>query len=391
MQSRSVAGKRVLVVGAGIAGLTVARLLRRQGLHPVVIDRAAPDSHPGYMLALMPLVDPAITALGLREHYRDASVELDRYLVRDRHARPIRQYSMAGLLGRYGSYCGISRAALVDLLAPSQPVRHRTAVSALHQDERAVHVRLRTAEKEVDATFDLVVAADGLHSATRSLILRPEQVSAFESGWGGWVAWAAPDADLDRCEELWGAGFFVGTYPVRDRVGVFLGGPCGHTEAGPEQFTAGLRAALPRLDARLGSALGAVGEASYFWPLNDRRAETWAVGRCILLGDAAAGFLPTAGIGAGMAIESAMVLATYLDGVTPEAVPAVLKAYERAQRPRVVAAQSNSRRLARLMFRRSPSLAAVRDTASRFVSLRAALRPITRLLRTAPPSPSRSQ
>jgi 2-polyprenyl-6-methoxyphenol hydroxylase-like FAD-dependent oxidoreductase len=77
------------------------------------------------------------------------------------------------------------------------------------------------------------------------------------------------------------------------------------------------------------------------------------VGRVALLGDAAAGFLPTAGIGAAMAMESAWVLGSLLADAALDRVPDALHRYEASQRPRVEAAQANSRQLARLMFTRS--------------------------------------
>ena len=90
-----------------------------------------------------------------------------------------------------------------------------------------------------------------------------------------------------------------------------------------------------------------------------------------------------------MAMESAWVLAGLLAGATPDGVPDVLHRYEQAQRPRVEAAQANSRRLARLMFLRSRTLSAVRNTVARFLPLRAALRPIVELLQRQPrPSPT---
>ncbi len=381
---------RVLIIGAGIAGAAAAALLRGQGLHPVVVERAHPDADPGYMLALMPLVDPAIAALGLRERYLAAGVGLDRYRIADRHGRPIRQYSLAGLLGRYGDYRGLSRGALLDLLGDG-PVCYDTTVTELRQDADRVTVGLRTGAggSTVDAEFDVVIAADGLHSTTRDLLLPPGRVDQFDSGWGGWVSWAPPDTDTDLGEELWGAGFFAGTYPVAGRIGVFVGGPRADTRRGPQRFTAAIRDRVPRLSDRLGTALHSVATdpSTYYWPLVDRRAARWASGRVVLLGDAAAGFLPTAGIGAGMAIESAHLLCAHLRAATPDRVPATVRDYERAQAPRVLAAQDNSRALARLVFHRGRVLAAARDTAARLVSLDTALRPITRLLRSRPPLP----
>lgn len=131
-------------------------------------------------------------------------------------------------------------------------------------------------------------------------------------------------------------------------------------------------------------AEAADGRESYYWPLVDRRSDTWTVGRVGLVGDAAAGFLPTAGIGAGMAMESAWVLAERLADCEPGRVEAALADYERAQRPRVEAAQGNSRGLARLMFNESAAAAAVRDTATRLLPLSVALRPIRKLLESRP-------
>ena len=86
-----------------------------------------------------------------------------------------------------------------------------------------------------------MIAADGLHSATRGLVLGPGQVATYDSGWGGWVTWAEPDPDPDLSEELWGAGVFVGAYPVKGRLGVIVAGPRSDTEAGPERFAARVR------------------------------------------------------------------------------------------------------------------------------------------------------
>ena len=181
-------------------------------------------------------------------------------------------------------------------------------------------------------------------------------------------------------------GVFVGTYPVKDRLGVIVAGPRSDTEAGTERFVAGVRRRSGSVGPRIGRALDAVARSpdAYYWSLTDCRSDTWPVGRVALLGDAAAGFLPTAGIGAAMAMESAWVLGSLLADATPDGVPDALRRYEAAQRPRVEAAQGNSRQLARLMFFRSRVLSGLRNTVARFTPLGTALRPITRLLQEQP-------
>jgi len=379
---------RVLIVGAGIAGVTLAGLLRRQGLHPVLLERAEERSvHAGYMLALMPMVDPVLDELSAHERYRSASVPFDRYRIRSHTGRLLRDDSMGSVLARYGDYRGLDRASLIEVLSTGGvPVAFGTTVSALHEHEDGIRATITGDALEQELEFDVVVIADGMHSRTRALALRGRGVQTVDTGWGGWVAWAPADDDPGRGEELWGDGFFVGSYPVPGRIGVFVGGPNDETAAGPGAFVARIRAGLRHDAPRIDAALDAVATADepYYWPMADCRAGTWRAGRAVLLGDAAAGFMPTAGIGAGMAMESAGVLAAALRGARPAEVPDRLAEYERRQRPRVESAQDNSRALARLMFRRGRLFAALRDAAARVVSVGVALGPIRRLLETAP-------
>ncbi|ARP73574.1 FAD-dependent monooxygenase [Streptomyces pluripotens] len=388
---------RVLIVGAGVAGLTLARLLRLRGLHPVLVERAAPEGEDGYMLGLMPFVDPVLHDLGVLDRYLEASVEMHQYRLHGASGAVLKDYSLDDAIGRFGHYRGIERGHLLRVLGVEQtPVAYRTTVTEIVQDEGLVHVTLAAGGKQLAVDVDALIAADGLHSATRSLVLDPRQVHPYDTSWGGWVAWTDSDADAcGRYEETWGAGCFIGLYPVLDRVGVFVGGPRDVTSAGPAAFAQQVRRALRTLDGRHARALQAVADASdaYFWDMSDVRASTWTAGRVALLGDAAAGFLPTAGVGAAMAMESAAVLAGNLTTGNAASVPDALRAYEARQRPRVETAQDNSRRLARLMFRRGRTICRARDEATRFVGVNTALGPIRKLLAerapSAHPSPGR--
>jgi 2-polyprenyl-6-methoxyphenol hydroxylase-like FAD-dependent oxidoreductase len=116
--------------------------------------------------------------------------------------------------------------------------------------------------------------------------------------------------------------------------------------------------------------------------MSDVRAPRWNAGRVALVGDAAAAFLPTAGIGASMALESAAVLADEVSRSDAAHVADALALYARRRRRRVLAAQQQSRWLARLVFVRSRALCALRDRALRRVSLRRMIGPIYEQLET---------
>lgn len=385
---------RVLIAGEGAAGLTLAALLRRHGLHPVVIERMPTMAHPGYMLALMPTVDTVLDDLGIHDEYLAHSSPLARYAFRSHRGKTLRSDEVGELLSIHGDYQGIERGILLDLLTTGgMPATFGTAISAVDVD--GTQSRVSFTGSDAPASFDLVVAADGIHSRTRDL-LPVGHVEKLDTQWGGWVSWCDPIGDLALGEEMWGDGSFLGVYPVKGRLGVFLGGPVAETTIGPAAFAARVRAEAPHLDERLLAALDAVAADPdpYFWPLTDVRAERWVVrgdeGACaVVLGDAAAGFLPTAGIGAGMAMESAWMLGRMLSQIPdraalPRLLPALLAEWERIEKPRVQAAQQNSRTLAKLMFRRGAVVAWVRETIARMITVRAALGPIIQLVADQP-------
>ena len=378
---------RVLIVGAGIAGITLAQLLRAQGLHPVLIDRMPRMEHPGYMLALMPSVDQTFIDLGVRAQYRAAGTPLVRYSFRSHRGKPLRTDALGELLSIYGDYNGISRGALIDVLTHDGcPVTYGTTVSTVVPGVASTARFVDRDGAEVGTEqFDLVVAADGIHSHMRA-VLDAGEPDVVDTGWSGWVAWADELGDAGLGEELWGDGFFLGAYPVKGCLGVFLGGPDAALANGPAAFAASVRAQLPDLAARLAASIDAVADDPdpYLWHLDDARSPRWVLPGGILLGDAAAGFLPTAGIGAGMAMESAWMLARMLAHADRTTLDAVLAAWERVERPRVESAQSNSRMLAKLMFRRGRVVAWLREVVMRMLSVRAALGPIIRLVASRP-------
>ncbi|MGB3042246.1 MAG: NAD(P)/FAD-dependent oxidoreductase [Xanthobacteraceae bacterium] len=379
---------RVLVVGAGVAGLTLAQLLRRSGLNPVLVERTSSSTEPGYMLALMPLVNQAIREIGVWDDYVSQSVPFHHYRLHGHRGQLLREYEIDTLLDVDGEYLGIMRGSLMEVLSgQGAPISHGATLKAIRQTADVVEATLHSEAGDVEGVFDAVIFADGLHSDGRAKLLEPRQVTTYDTDWAGWVAWTDTDtAHADRGDEIWGDGFFVGIYPVKGQAGVFVGGNRADMSAGPVAFVKRIRAQLRAPGPWFEHALARIetGDDLYFWKLTDCRAEHWVVGRAALVGDAAAGFLPTAGIGAGMAMESATVLAHCLRDVSRDGVTEALRAYERAQRPRVEAAQDNSRQLAKLMFRQSSVLAVLRDLAVRLLPLGTAIRPIRKLLDESP-------
>lgn len=363
---------RILIVGAGIGGMTLAALLHQRGLRPTLVDRAASFEHAGYMLGLWPLGSRVLHGLGRYQAFVDVSVLARTYEVRDGHGELIKRWSMDPLNERFGPTLSSSRPQLVEVLRDTldaDAIRFNTAVERVEELEHEVIAHLSDGTA---VPCDLLVGADGIHSRVRRAVFGDQPI--FDTGWGGWVWWA--DASIIAPEmfvEYWGAGRFLGVYPTTRGLGVFAGGP---VEDGFERAGEGRRARLVERFSGLGDQADALLAALpgddaelFFWRLADVRASEWTRGRVVLLGDAAAGFLPTAGVGASMAMESAAVLADELSRTDVAGLEHALSLYVKRRRRRVESIQDDSRKLARMMFVRSGTVAAIRNLATRFYSL----------------------
>jgi len=121
-------------------------------------------------------------------------------------------------------------------------------------------------------------------------------------------------------------------------------------------------------------------ENPFFWKFQDVKTKTWNKGNAILLGDAACGFLPTAGVGASMAMDSAAALVDELSRADKMHLEYALKLYVKRQQKRVEKAQQDSRDLGKLMFVENKLIAKARDYTVRFYSLKQLVKNISQTL-----------
>lgn len=363
---------RILIVGAGVGGMTLAALLAQRGMKPLLIERAANFDHAGYMLGLWPLGYRVLHGLGLYERFAAESIEGNQYEVRDNRGGLIKHWAMEPISRQFGPNLSCTRPQLIKLLQEGlgdARVRFNTSIEAIRQQESEVEA---TFSDGTSGTFDLVVGADGMHSRVRELVFGTQPT--FDTGWGGWVWWANLDTIApETFVEHWGTGRFFGAYPTRGGVGVVAAAPVdSQFNRSTSQRSQLVRERFEGMGELVDTWLRAMPDdhdEMFFWHLADVRSRRWTDRRVVLLGDAAAGFLPTAGIGASMAMESAAVLADELSRTNLPFLEQALALYAKRRRTRVERIQTDSRRLARLMFIKSATAASVRNWATRFYSL----------------------
>ncbi len=355
---------KILVVGAGIGGLALAALARQRGTTVTLIERTADSDHAGYMITLYPIGSRVLHGLGLYPEFVRRSAEFRYYDVHDGQGALLHRFDMGPLAERFGYFGQITRGDLLDLLrsaAPDVPLRRNTSVLSLEKRGQKMVARLSDGSED---EWDAVIGADGIHSQTRRLIFGEEPDT--ETGWGLWVWWTdQPGLPADTVSEYWGRGRFVGVYPTVGRVGAVAAAPKTllneHAVGGSGEK---VRALFSEMGGGAAEVMGTFPnslEKLFFWNLSDYRSRNWTHGRFALLGDSACAFLPTAGVGASMALESAAVMAEELSRTDAKFLPSAFALYEKRRKTRAEAAQDDARKLAAWLATESTAIAWTRD------------------------------
>lgn len=334
--------ERILIVGGGIAGLSVATALHRQGLTPELVERSTTWPAVGAGINLPANGVRVLRALGVGEAVDRTATVIRRWAFFDQQGALLCETDLEDLWRDVGPSLGITRVRLQEALVAGAAVSHRLGVSliALTQDDDRVRVSFSDG---MSGDYDLVVGADGIHSTVRELAL-----SASSPSYAGTMAWRSviptrPPGILDMMV-LMGEGSFFGLAPMGEGHTYGFGAVGGARFKDPivgrlERFRrrfAEFGAPVPAYLAALQSD-----EQLHFGAIEWVEVDEWHRGRVVLLGDAAHAGPPHMGEGGCMAMEDALVLADVLRKA--ESVESALDAYVRRRRPRAGWVQEQSR------------------------------------------------
>ncbi|MET8183263.1 FAD-dependent monooxygenase [Streptomyces sp. NPDC005336] len=357
---------RAVVIGAGIGGLTAAAALHRRGWSVTVLERAATLEPVGAGISLAPNAQRALDAIDLGDDVRALAAWQGDGGLRTPGGRWLSRMDSAAAAERFGGpLVLLHRAALVGLLASRLPEgRVRTGAAAELTDPGAADrpARVTTADGAYEA--ELVVGADGIHSAVRRALFPAHPGPRY----AGFTTWRVVIPALERPfapHETWGKGRIWGTQPLKDgRVYAYAAAvapPGGHA---PDDERAELLRLFGDWHRPVPDILAAAPPPDVL--RHDIRFMAEALpayhrGRVALLGDAAHPMAPAMGQGGNQAIEDAVVLAHHLapDAADPSAA---LAAYTRDRLPRTMDIVRRSARTARMTTLTSTPAIALRNT-----------------------------
>lgn len=332
---------RVAIAGAGLAGLTLALALLQRGFHVQVFEQAPALGDVGAGLQLSPNATRCLYALGLQEPLaRVASVPAGKQVRLWSTGQRWKLFDLGeAAIADYGfPYLMLHRADLHAVLADAVrallPGTIELGARCVGFAETGDGVRLRLEDgRAIDA--DVLVAADGVHSALRQALGHDDR-PAFT----GCVAWrglipmnSLPQRLREPVGTNWiGPGAHVITYPVRrgellNFVGIVEGAAWvreSWTERGTrEACAADFRGWHDDVQLLIGLL-----DAPLKWALMGREPlARWGAGRVTMMGDACHPTLPFLAQGACMAIEDALVLARCLEA-SGSASQLALRRYE---------------------------------------------------------------
>jgi len=348
----------VVIIGGGIAGLTLALELHRAGLSCRVFE-AAPQLMPlGVGINILPPAAGILDDLGLAPALSAAGIETREAAFFNRfgqliyaepagrqagHAHP--QYSI-----HRGDLQAILQAAALDRLGPDALMMGWRCTGVSPDDGRAVahFASAATGQPLPDQAGHAVVACDGIHSVVRRQ-LHPAEGEPVYSGvrlWRGATAWPEFLSGATMVRAGWLTTGKLVAYPVRPAAGA----------AGTQLVNWVAEMVEPaRVDrdwgrrGQLADFAGAFADWHFDWldvpalfrstaeilefPMVDQEPlPWWTAGRVTLLGDAAHPMVARGANGAGQAILDTRCLARCLSADAD--VPRALAAYEAERRPR---------------------------------------------------------
>ncbi|WP_445269120.1 FAD-dependent monooxygenase [Streptomyces sp. DSM 41634] len=364
----------VVVIGGGIGGLTTALALHEAGIRATVLERTREIRPLGVGINLQPHAVRELTELGFADELAAIGVPTADMVWVDRSGNPLHREERGTARGYRWPQYSVHRgelqmmllAAVRERLGP-EAVRTGTVFEHVRQNPDGVHVRAigRETGEVTDTTGDLLVGADGLHSAVRAR-LHPDEGPLRWSGTMMWRGVTETDAFLTGRTMIHadaGRGARLIAYPIRPGAAgqgrSLTNWVCMVSVAEPQPLdgAAGwnrvgrLEDVLPHFtDWELGwldvPGMLAGGGELLEYPMVDRDPlPSWGEGRVTLLGDAAHPMYPVGANGASQAIVDARVLAYEL--ATREDPVVALRAYEDKRRAATSAIVLANRRMDR--------------------------------------------
>jgi 2-polyprenyl-6-methoxyphenol hydroxylase-like FAD-dependent oxidoreductase len=368
--------RSALIVGAGIAGLAAALRLGQAGWRVRIIERAPRRRGGGYAVSFAGIGYDAAERMGVLPELLDRHITPDAlvYVGGDgREAFTVPGRTVRAMAGERN--LNLLRGDIEDVFY--QRVREHaeftfgTTVERVEQDADGVRATLSDG---TEATADLLIGADGLHSATRAQVFGPEPRYRRDLRHmvGVFMLDHLPEGvEPGATSSMTDTGRTLAIIDLGSNgAAAFFGYRCDDSD---RALAEGPHTAIPRACGDMGwvapQVLDQLAAAKdvYFDTVSQMEVDGWSRGRVVLLGDAAWCVTLFAGYGSALAVGGADALGAALEEY-PDDIPAALAAWEGRIRPEAERKQRLGRRVKGLYAPKDPFRIWLRDLPLRMAS-----------------------
>ena len=343
--------EKVIIIGGGMAGLSLALFLKKAGITAVVYEAYPEFKNSGLAFTIAPNGMNVMKELGLAEEIIRGGNIISAYQLRNAKGKPIVRMR-TGPVEKYGQPAVLlSRFVLHSLLYKTAvengiEVNYNKKLIAITEDKHRVTAHFADGTQ---AEGTLLIGADGIHSATRQLTFpdapKPAYVGFY--GTGGLLNINGVDNGEKLCREdltlVYGSGGFFG-YGFDKADELLWWSSLAVPEDEVKQFIA------TATDGKIQEMLLNIFK-DYHSPVPELIGKTkkfaqtisyelgelgkWHKGRVLLIGDAGHALSTTSGQGASMAFEDAILLAKLLRDNTLTNYEEAFCRFEKERQPRL--------------------------------------------------------
>ncbi|CAM3384370.1 monooxygenase [Mycobacterium intermedium] len=341
---------RVLVCGAGVAGLSAGINLGNTGHDVTIVERAQHLRVNGSPIDIRGESLDVARQMGILDEIRARRVDMtERGCFVDENGDRVAELPFAEINDTPDD-TEIPREDLAQVLrnalGPSVTLTFDEAIAELHDDGHGVDVLFTSGAR---ARYDLVVGADGLHSATRRLVFGPEHQYLRHLGYYTAVAHLPNYHMTGVPNPIYNfPGHLSGIFTYRDVALAVLNFRSSWIDYDYHDLDAQKRILIAEFAGhdkwRVPELLDAAcrDPELYFDSVSQIDMPSWHRGRVVLVGDAAHCASPMSGRGTSLALTGTWLLAKALNEHADD-LDAAFAEYERDQRPHVTYAQGTAR------------------------------------------------
>lgn len=342
----------VLIVGSGIAGLTLANLLEQQNIDVTICEKSEICEEHCYTIGIWPFGSRVLKGIDLYEKFEHISIPIYRFRIKSESNTTFGSFNMRSILKGHDPLRMVKKCDLLKMLVhnlKTTKILRPMQVVSMRQTVKKVNVKFSNSTEDA---YDLVVGCDGIQSQVREMTF--EETKFNYTNWSGWGWGVNKDYDItDTITEYWAKGKFIAYFPSKEGTFFFACLPDKDIPADPSEHNAEFfRKHFTQLNPMLDQMLGEFELAQNIthYKLLDINQRRWHKGRVALLGDSCVSILPISNKGASTAMESASILADELSRVGSFDVEYALNLYYKRHHKRLKSIQDDARKSSGWMF-----------------------------------------